>query len=238
MNTAVMTQSIEMEEGSTERFSLSTFYQICVAVFCVVLVVSNIISAKLINLPLLGYDFVIPAGLITYPLTFLISDLVSEIFGPKRAKLMVYLAFAMNLLSFGIIQMALALPSISEAEQMAFKAVLGLSGIRIFSSLTAYLAGQIVDVQLYARIRKWTGEGQLWLRNNGSTCASQIVDTVLVDILFLYWGLGMSLQEVIPIMGVSYLYKAAFSIATTPFFYAAVFLTKSYWKPAVLMGKN
>lgn len=203
-----------------------TVYQIISAAFCVIVVISNIISAKMVKLPYL-HDFSIPAGLILYPLTFLLSDLVTEIYGPKKAKLMVYIALGMNLLNFALIQFALILPASFEGEQAAFRAVLGLSGLRIFSSLTAYVVAQIVDIQLYALIKRWTGPHFLWLRNNGSTCASQIVDTVIVDIIYLYWGLEMGLMEVISIMCLSYIYKAFFSIANTPLFYLSVYLVKT-----------
>ena len=147
---------------------------------------------------------------------------------------MVYVALGMNLLSFGIIQLALILPSSTNDEHLVFKAVLGLSGLRIFSSLTAYVVSQIVDIQLYALIKKWTGSRFLWLRNNGSTCASQLVDTVIIDIVYLYWGLGMTLTEVMPIMFFSYFYKAFFSLAATPLFYLCVFLVKANWKLSAL----
>lgn len=217
----------------TNKISLSTLYQLLSAAFCVIVVISNIISAKMVKLTTLQ-DFIIPAGLITYPLTFLLSDLVTEIFGPKKAKAMVYIALVMNLLSFGIIQLALMLPSTMEEEQVLFKSVLGLSSLRIFASLTAYLIAQILDIQLYALIKKWTGPRFLWLRNNGSTCVSQMVDTILVDLIYLYWGLGMSLHEVIPIMFLSYTYKAVFNIATTPLFYLSVFLVKTNWRVPIL----
>ena len=205
---------------------MSTLYQIICASFCVVVVVSNMISAKMFILPFFQ-EFNIPAGLVTYPLTFLLSDLVTEIYGPKKAKLMVYIALGMCLLSFGIIQLALVLPAKDPAEQIAFQAILGLSGLRIFSSLTAYIVAQIIDIQLYALIKGWTGDKFLWLRNNGSTCASQIVDTVIIDMIFLWWGLGMSMQQVLPIMVFSYAYKAFFSVANTPIFYLCVFLVKN-----------
>lgn len=208
--------------------SLSTLYQILAVTFSVVVVISNIISAKMVKIPY-TQGFAIPAGLVTYPLTFLISDLVTEVFGAKKAKLMVYMALAMNLLSFGIIQLALLLPSANLDEQAIFNSVLGLSGLRIFSSLTAYLIAQIADIQLYAFIKRWTGARFLWLRNNGSTCLSQLIDTLLIDIIYLYLGLGMSWEAVLPIMGLSYLYKAAFSLANTPLFYLSVFLVKTNW---------
>lgn len=209
--------------------ALRTLYQVLCASFAVIVVISNIISVKMVKLPFFA-DFSIPAGLITYPLTFLVSDLVTEIYGAQRAKLMVYIALGMNLLGFGIIQLALAVPAHTAAEQTAFAAILGLSGLRIFSSLAAYLVAQIVDIQLYAWIKKMTGLRFLWLRNNGSTCVSQIVDTVIVDVIFLWWGLGMGMAEVLPIMVFSYAYKAFFSVANTPLFYLCVYLVRGKWQ--------
>lgn len=202
----------------------SLLYQVIVASFSVIVVVSNILSAKMVALPWIS--IAIPAGLITYPLTFLLSDLVTEIYGAKPAKMMVYIALGMSLLSFGLIEFALILPAGSLQEQKAFQAVLGLSGLRIFASLVSYLTSQIVDIQLYAMIKQWTGPKFLWLRNNGSTCLSQIVDTILIDLIYLWWGLGMGMVEVVPIMLFSFSYKAFFSLANTPLFYLLVFLSR------------
>jgi uncharacterized integral membrane protein (TIGR00697 family) len=200
---------------------MKTLYQILGASFCVIVVLSNILSAKMVPLP--WTHLVIPAGLIFYPVTFLLSDLVTEIYGAAKAKVMVYMALGMSLLSFGMIQLALLLPSSRIEEQRAFEAILGLSGLRIFSSLVSYLTSQVVDIQLYAAIKRWTGPTFLWLRNNGSTCASQIVDTVMIDLIFLWWGLGMPMADVMPIMLFSYAYKAFFSLACTPLFYLLVY---------------
>lgn len=208
-------------------------YQIIVASFSVIVVISNIISAKMVLLPFIG--LAIPAGLITYPLTFLLSDLVTEVFGAKKATFMVYTALAMNLLSFGMIELAVLLPG-DQAEQQIFQAVLGLSGLRIFSSLISYVTSQLVDIQLYAWIKKWTGPRFLWLRNNGSTCISQIVDTVMIDLIFLWWGLGMPMAEVAPIMLFSFTYKAFFSVAMTPLFYLLVYTVQAEFKSSAIQG--
>ncbi len=213
-----------MEKSRTLR----TLYHSISAAFCVIVVISNIISAKMVKMPFLQ-DFSIPAGLITYPLTFLLNNFVTEIYGAKKAKLMVYIALGMNVLSFGLIQIALILPAHSIAEQIAFSAVMGLSGLRIFASLIAYITAQIADVQLYALIKRWTGLHWLWMRNNGSTWVSQLIDTVLIDVIFLYWGLGMEIAQVLPIMLFSYAYKALFSLANTPFLYLGVFLVRRRW---------
>lgn len=211
--------------------SRALLYQIISASFSVIVIISNILSAKMVMLPLI--KLTIPAGLITYPLTFLISDLVTEIFGAKKARLMIFIALGMNLLSLGMIQIGLWLPTSAFEEQTAFQAVLGLSGIRIFSSLVSYAVSQVVDVQLYAAIKRWTGSKWLWLRNNGSTCASQLVDTIMIDLIFLWWGLRMPMADVLPIMLFSYLYKALFSFACTPLFYLLVFLIQDKWRAAI-----
>lgn len=214
---------------------MHTLYQVLSASFCVIVVLSNIISAKLIQVPFMG-GFVIPAGLITYPLTFLISDFVTEIYDAQKAKLMVYIALGMNVLGYAIIQATLILPGTSDPEQLMFGAVMGLSGLRIFSSLLAYFVSQIADIQLYAWIKKWTGVRYLWLRNNASTCISQILDTLIIDIVYLYWGLAMPFADVWPVMCFSFAYKTFFSVANTPLFYFLIYLAKIDWKPAKWLG--
>jgi len=170
-----------------------------------------------------GLHLGVPAGLLIYPLTFLISDLVTEIFGSRRAKFMVYVALGMSVLSFGLIQLCLAFPAAPYSQEKAFQAVLGLSGLRIFSSIVSYVTAQIADIQIYAAIKRWTGPKWLWLRTNGSTCLSQLIDTILIDLIYLWWGCDMSFAAVVPIMLFSIAYKAFFSVAGTPFFYLLVF---------------
>lgn len=207
-----------MEEETSTSFTL---YHVISSAFCVIVVLSNMISAKMVTFPLLGMDF--PVGMVIYPFTFLLSAIVTELFGVSFAKRMVYTALSMNLLGLGIIELALLLPAANGETEVAFQVVMGLSGLRIFSSLTAYFISQIIDIQVYAWIKKWTGPRFLWLRNNGATCLSQMVDTVVLDMIYLYWGLSMGMDQVVPIMIFSYLYKAFFSLASTPLFYLCIF---------------
>jgi uncharacterized integral membrane protein (TIGR00697 family) len=216
-----------------EKRDNSNLYQIISCAFCVIVVISNIISAKMFKVPFLNLS--VPAGLLTYPLTFLLSDLTTEIFGSKKSKLMVYMALGMSLLAYTIIQGALLLPS--SVDDKAFSKVLGINGLLVIASLIAYVLGQILDIQLYARIKKWTGEPMLWLRNNGSTLVSQIVDTIVVNTILLYWGLSMPFAEVLVIMLFSYLYKAVFSLALTPLFYFSVYLVKGNWKNSKILSE-
>ncbi len=130
---------------------LEKIYPILSMAFCVIMVLSNIISAKMVVLPFFGFS--IPAKLITYPLTFLLSDLVTEFFGARKVKFMVYNVLRMSIASFSMIELALWLPPDASESQNAFQAVLGLSGLLIFSSLTAYTIAQLADIQLYTLIK-------------------------------------------------------------------------------------
>lgn len=189
--------------------------------FSLLIVLSNIISVKLVRVPYFQ-EFGIPAGLLTYPLTYLLANLVTEIYGTKEARCMVYMAIVMNLLSFGVIELARILPASQEEQQASFTAILGMSSLRIFCSITATAVAQIADIHLYSFIKRWTGSSYL-LRNNGAACTSLLVDTVILDLLYFYWGLGMEMQAVMPILCISYAYKILFSIANTPLYYLLLF---------------
>lgn len=200
-------------------------YYVTSSVFCVFVIASNIVSTKLFKLPFF-YNFSIPAGLITYPLTFFLSDFITEIYGAKRAQKMVYHAFAMSIITYLIIKIAIVLPSPSLENQLHFEEVLGLSGVVLMGSLTAYIFSQTIDIRLYTWIKKRTGESHLWLRNNGSTLIAQILDTTIMNMIHLKLGLEMEMSQIFPIMIFSYLYKCSFSLLLTPLFYFTVFVFK------------
>lgn len=187
---------------------------------------SNIISTKMIVLPYFQ-NFSIPAGLITYPLTFFISDFITEIYGIKKAKEMVYHAFGMSIIAYLIIKIALILPSSTLENQNHFEEILGLNGMILVASLTAYIISQTIDITLYAAIKKWTGPNYLWVRNNGSTLIAQLVDTTIINLIYLKGGVGMDMAQIFPIMIFSYVYKCTFSITFTPLFYFLIFLFKN-----------
>jgi len=199
----------------------STIYQVICTAFSVIVILANIISAKMVRLPL--FDLSVPAGVIIYPITFLLSALVTEVFGAQKARFMVYMAFVMSILSIGIIQLALLLPANGSEEQGMFQTVMGRCDLRIFSSLIAYLVAQLIEIQLFSLIKRWTGAPLLWLRNNGSATLAQLIDTIVVDLIFLYWGMGMSFYQVLPVITISFLYKIVFSVANTPLLYLGIF---------------
>lgn len=207
--------------------------------FAVTLVLSNVIASKLLYVPWMPGD-TLPAGLLTYPLTFLMTDLIAEVWGARHARFVVYLAFAMNLLMVGITQMALHIAPSPAWDipgnpfgysgptefQNAYASVFGLSYKLVIGSMASYLIAQLLDVWLFDRIKIATGGKHLWLRNNASTLSSQMVDTAIVGYAFFFWALGMPAAEAIPIMLGSYAFKVVFALCDTPFLYLSVALVK------------
>ncbi len=202
------------------------------AAFAVLVVISNVISSKLFPLPFID-DFFIPAGLMTYPLTFFLSDLMTEIHGVNCANKMVKTALFLSVVSYLVIQMALWLPGGDPQFESVFQEVLGVNGWIVAASLFAFAVAQTLDIYLYGKIKNITGEKMLWLRNNGSTLISQLVDTFAVNGIYLYIGLGMEASLVLNAIYFSYLYKAAFSILGTPLFYWAVSRARSASNAAI-----
>ncbi len=226
-------------------------YLVCVTLFTVIVILSNLITVKMVSVPWLT-PYAIPCGLLTYPLTFLLGDLVTEIYGSAKAKFMVYLGFGASLVAHGIVLLALNMPAHPDwvfaynpyhlgdaaAQQKAFETIFGLNGIAVLSSLAAYGASQLLDINLFGFLKEVTKNKHLWLRNGGSTLISQLTDTLIVNVLLLYCGLKLELNLVIQISLVCYLFKMGFAICNIPLFYAAVSAAKWFLGEAPLRNKN
>lgn len=222
-------------------------FAVMMAGFVVVLVLTNIIGVKLFlafpeTLPrgLFGESITLTTGLITYPVTFLLTDIVCEVFGQRRANLMVATGFVMSLISLVLIQISLMLPgspawpsgnpnyATVDEMQRAFESVFTLPGILIFGSMTAYLVAQLLDVKLFHFWKQVTKGRHLWLRNNASTMTSQMVDTIIVNSIFLGFGLGLDWVLVGKIIVATYLFKLLIALADTPFIYLGAWWVRRY----------
>lgn len=171
------------------------------------------------------------SGLITYPLTFLLTDIVSEIWGRRRASFMVALGFVMSLLMLATIWVARELPvsafwtveamgvTDSAETQRAFETTFYFPGLLLFASMTAYLVAQLFDVRLYHFWWRVTGGRFMWIRNNGSTMISQLVDTIIVNGIYLRWGLEMEWKTIATIIIAVYFCKLILAIIDTPLIY-------------------
>lgn len=215
-------------------------YLALATLFSVIVIVSNLVTVKLISLPFT--TLAIPCGLVAYPISFLVGDLITEIYGERRAKFIVYVGFAMAMIAFLIIKLALILPphpqwvsinnsygfSASSDYQNAFAAIFDINGIALVSSMLGYAAAQLMDIKLFAFLGELTKSKHLWIRNCGSTLASQVIDTLVVNVLLLYCGLKLDLALVIKISLICYIYKGIITVCNIPMFYLAVWGAKKF----------
>ena len=156
------------------------------------------------------------------PFTFLICDVVTEVFGGDKAKKMVYIGLFTTVFAQALLSICLCLPSYTAENEILFASAFGLNGLVTCGSLVAYLTSQIADITIFTKIKAWTSGSHLWLRNNVSTLVSQLLDTFIVNFLVFYFGLNYEVKDTLNIIALSYSYKVVFALLDTPFCYLAV----------------
>ena len=197
----------------------------------------------------------VAVGVLAYPLTFLCTDLVSELYGRTRANFLVTVGLFLNGFILFVMAMANALPAIDPSIQppwqtLALSAPVGLPNGdsvsdqvelfslmyamttgAIFASMFAYVTAQYVDVYVFHFLKKKTQGKHLWLRNNASTLVSQLVDSfAVISITFgaVFLAGGMSLTTVLGLMFSNYIFKMLSALLDTPIIYFAVAKLKPY----------
>lgn len=175
-------------------------------------------------------SFNMTAGVLLWPVVFILTDIINEYFGRKGVRFLSYLAAALISYSFLMIYIAIGLQPADfwvstkvdfgvPNMNVAFKYIFGQGLWIIVGSLVAFLVGQIVDVSVFQWIRKKTGDSKLWLRATGSTLVSQLIDTYIVLVIAFYIGQGWPLSQVLAIGMVGYIYKFCIAVLLTPFLY-------------------
>ena len=203
----------------------------CGMVFSVALVVSNLIAAKTIQtgIPLFGSTITVPSAVICYCITFLVTDVVGEIWGRKEAQAIVWVGLACQLLACALVMLAQAMPAADAQMQEAFDALLGQNAVFVAASLVAYTLSQTWDVFVFHRIRDWlkaSGRSRAWrwVYNNVSTMTSQAIDTVVYIAIAFGIGFGWLFDaQMVPtlcaMMVGQYLCKFILAALDTPVFY-------------------
>lgn len=174
------------------------------------------------------YVMSVPVGVLAYPVTFLATDLISEIFGKVKAQLVVIVGFIANMFMLLVMSVGHWLPNtygVSGGLNL-FEGVYDFMIVNTIASMIAYLTAQTIDVQLFHFWKRVTKGKKLWVRNNLSTMVSQLVDsTAILSILFVTGNLGgmvTSISELTILIVNSYIFKFFFALFDTPFFYAGV----------------
>lgn len=197
-----------------------------------------------------GLGFNLTAGVLLWPVVFVLTDVINEYFGKRGVKMISYLTVALIAYAFFMFFIGirlvpadfwpsshLALFPESEAANVlkkvgdynfAFQLVFGQGLWIIIGSIIAFLIGQIIDVTVFHQIKKRTGEGKVWLRATGSTLISQLIDSFVVLFIAFYIGANWSLGLVMAIMTVNFIYKMIVAIGLTPLIYLAHFLIDNY----------
>jgi uncharacterized integral membrane protein (TIGR00697 family) len=185
--------------------------------FVTSLLLSNIIATKIIQVG----GFILPAAVVLYPFTFLFTDVVSEVEGKKGGHQLVMMGFYMSIIMVIILFTGSILPAAPFWKyQDAYDAILGATPRIVIASMIAYLISQNHDVWAFHWWKERTSGKHLWLRNNLSTVASQLIDTVLF--IGIAFG-GLFPFKTIAIMMVSqYLVKVGIALFDTPFCYLLV----------------
>ena len=180
------------------------------------------------------YIMSIPVGLLAYPFTFLVTDLISELFGRKKAQLVVWVGFFLNMYLLLLMSVGHWFPNtygVSGGLNL-FEGVYEFVIANTVSSMIAYLIAQSVDVRLFHFWKRVTKGKYLWIRNNGSTMFSQLVDsTLILSILYFSGNLGENITT-LGMLGIliinSYLFKFFFALFDTPIVYLAVWYFREY----------
>jgi uncharacterized integral membrane protein (TIGR00697 family) len=175
--------------GTKVKYRSFMLYVLLGGLFITALVACNLIANKFVTVNLGFYTFVLSAGVLPYPLTFLITDILSEIYGRSKTNMVVLVGFVASLFVLLILWMGGQFDSIpnSPVTNEYYNTVFQNSWRVILASMVAYLIAQLIDVRMFHFWKRLTKGKKLWLRNNASTVVSQLVDTTLV-VLVLFVG--------------------------------------------------
>lgn len=220
-----------------EKLLAQRIYLLLGGLFITSLVVSNLIFQKFfywypVDVEIFGTKlFELSVGILPYPITFLITDLISEIYGKKRANDIVVIGIFASLFSLFIVLVSNAAPATnwSPVNDGLFKTVFGSTAIAVTASMMAYLFAQFIDIQIYHFWKRLTQGKHLWLRNNFSTFSSQFVDTLTILLLLCSFNI-IEWDKFYGLLISGFLFKILIAVCDTPLLYLGVYLFRRRFK--------
>ena len=205
----------------------ANFLFLClVGIFISALITCNLIANKFVTIDLGFKVFIVSAGILPYPITFLVTDILSEIYGKQKTNQVVMSGFVASLFVLLFLWLGAQPSAISDSpvNDVAYNTVFQNAWRVIFASMIAYLCAQFLDVRLFHFWKNLTRGKHLWLRNNASTIGSQLVDTILV-ICVLFVGVWPSGQIMSAIFD-GWLFKMLCALVDTPIIYGVLYLLR------------
>lgn len=206
------------------RADQDKIYLILSGIFIASLVACNLIFQKFFTWSPFGiYTFEISVGIIPYPVTFLVTDIISEIYGRKKANRVVMAGLVASVFITGIVYFAGSAEATewSPVTNDQFNHVFGFTAVSVGASMTAYLLAQFIDIRIFHFWKKVTKGRMLWLRNNASTIFSQFVDTATILLLLCSMDV-ISWDLFWPLLANGFLFKVLVALLDTPLFYLSV----------------
>ena len=207
------------------RFKDQLYIFLC-AIFISSLVTCNLIANKFVTVDLGFKVFIVSAGILPYPLTFLVTDLISELYGQKKANIVVFSGFVASMFVLLFLWLGGQFNAIPDSivNDDTYNKVFQNAWRIIAASMIAYLFAQFIDVKIFHFWKRLTNGKHLWLRNNGSTIASQLVDTTLV-VMILFVGVWEP-RNIISAIIDGWLFKMLMAAIDTPIIYGIIHLLK------------
>lgn len=197
-------------------------------IFLTCLLIANLIGSMLFSFELpWGGKVLLSAGIIPFPITFLLTDLLNEFYGKEGARFVTLVGFGMSLLLFGFLWVGEQLPvdSISQLTHPQFLHLSQLYTGMFIASLTAYLIGQLLDIQVFHVFRSITKHRMIWLRATGSTVISQLFDSLIVTFI-AFWG-DHPVETLWQLAMGNYTWKFVIAVGITPLLYMGhIFLNR------------
>ena len=214
-------------------------YLIFSGIFIASLVACNLIFQKFFTWNFLGLTFELSVGIIAYHVPFLVTDLISELYGKKRANQVVISGFCASIFTTLLIYISMNATAAdwSPVDAATFNKVFGLSAPAFLASMIAYLTAQFIDVRIFHFWKKLTKGKHLWLRNNASTMFSQLVDTSMV--LFILCSAGaIGWERFGSLLLMGWLVKVLVALVDTPIIYFALWMLKDKIKPTSYLEEH
>ena len=216
----------------------SGYYATLVAVFTGLVLISNVAATKgVVFGPILGdWSLILDGAFICFPLTYIIGDVLAEVYGFKAARRAIFIGFAMAVLAVLMFWLAIAMPPLVPEYQVHFEAVLGLFPLLLFAGLAGFIVGQTVNAWVVVQIKARTKEKHLWARLIGSTVVGEFADTVVFCSIAAS-AIGVATwQQFISYVAIGWIYKTAVEVLVLPVTYRVIAFIKHReptYQPAV-----
>lgn len=219
-----------------------TLYVWISGVFVSSLLVANMIGAKLFKIDVDffgGFSIIHTVGMVPFPITFLLTDLVNEYYGRRATRRLAYIAFAMAALALGFISLSRALPTFeafaNTASHAAFENIFGQATIMYVASILAFLVGTLLDIWIFGIFKRLTRGRFVWFRATGSTVISQVFDSFIVTALAfsvipaLLGSSAWTLTQVVETAATGYILKFFIALAMTPLIYLGRWMIREWF---------